>query len=588
MVAGIALYRPGPMQSIPKYIANKKDPSKIKYVTPELASVLDVTYGCLIYQEQVMQIVRDLAGYSYGRSDLVRRAMSKKKQDVMEEEHKWFVHGKENEDGTVDVPGCVRNGISEQAADTIFDEMRSFAEYAFNKSHAAAYAVVAFQTGYLKKYYPLEFMAALMTSVMGKPEDVSKYINYCRQVGIQVLPPSIISSQKKFAVEGDKIRFGLLALKGVGEGAIDEVIRARELNGPPKDIFSFVESVDLSLVNKKAVESFIKSGAFDCLNPNRAMHLAIYETLMESTQKNNRKNLDGQISLFQLEEEIMNTGDVNISLPDIENFSEDVLLSLEKEVTGVYITGHPLNTYSKRIREIASLELGALSAGESGDGDDETEIVESDGPVAMNGQILKDNDKVIVVGMIMGRRKLVTKNSKIMEFIQLEDMTGTGEIIVFPNTYEKYGQELREDRVLVIGGHLNFKEGEQPKIIADSIIDIDYYEHQRNVDEEAQRDLKKNPGQYDDAVKLRIPPKGSGVGTASEMEEEEVMDRILALIDDFSGDECVLVYKRDGSIQMRSGAMGTGVRPSLRFADQAAELLGNANVKIKKIARTML
>ena len=617
VVAGIALYRPGPMQSIPKYIANKKDPSKIQYVTPKLAPILDVTYGCLIYQEQVMQIVRDLAGYSYGRSDLVRRAMSKKKQDIMQEERRFFIHGKDDEEGKVEILGCVRNGITEEAASDIFDQMESFAEYAFNKSHAAAYAVVAFQTGYLKRYYPLEFMAALMTSVIGSSDSVSKYINYCRQRGIEVLPPCIVKSEKKFTVEDGKIRFGLLALKGVGDSAIDSVIESRKLMGPPKDIFGFMEDIDTRYVNKKAVESFIKSGAMDCLNPNRAALLAVYETLMESAQKANRQNVEGQLSLFQIAEDAMSSGDSNFRLPDVENFSPDLLLALEKEVTGVYITGHPLDSYMDRIRNIATMELGALSdIGGSDSDSDEDAFMESDGPIALDGRVLQDDDKVIVVGMISDRRRLVTKNNKMMEFIQFEDATGTAEVIVFPNTYEKYSGELLDDKVLVVNGRLQFKEGEQPKIIAESIIGIEHwsgpdndyeaggtegyraggqgmYNSERVTPEEnapAGGQAEKPIGRAAvsaDAVKIRIPEIGSSTGEACALSDTEALEKIKELIDSYPGDEQILIYQRDGSIISRGGpgGRGKGVRPTLDFAEEAALLVGNANIKIKRIAR---
>ena len=277
VVAGIALYRPGPMDSIPKYIENKKNPKGIRYVHPALAPILDVTYGCLIYQEQVMQIVRDLGGYSYGRSDLVRRAMSKKKMDVMLEEKEYFIHGKLDEDGNVEIAGCVRNGIPEEAAEAIFQDMVSFAEYAFNKSHAAAYGVVAYETGWLKAHYPVEFMAALMTSVMGDSDSVAKYIRNCSEMGIAVLPPCVNESQKKFSVVDGKIRFGLQAVKNVGEGAIDAIIEAREQKGLPKTLPQFISNVEISQVNKKAIESLIKAGATDCLEGNRAAQLAAYE-----------------------------------------------------------------------------------------------------------------------------------------------------------------------------------------------------------------------------------------------------------------------------------------------------------------------
>ena len=300
VVAGISLYRPGPMDSIPKYIENKKNPSGIQYVDESLAPILDVTYGCLVYQEQVMQIVRDLGGYSYGRSDLVRRAMSKKKKDVMLQEKEYFINGKLDENGNVEIAGCIRNGISRQAAEAIFEDMETFAQYAFNKSHAAAYAVVAYETGYLKKHYPVEFMAALMTSVMSDAKMIARYIRNCSDMGIEVLPPSVNKSLKKFSVEDGKIRFGLLGVKNVGENVIEAILKAREEKGEPSDIFTFINNLDISQVNKRAIESLIKAGACDCLEGNRAAKLAVYETLVESAQNTSKKNLEGQISLFQM------------------------------------------------------------------------------------------------------------------------------------------------------------------------------------------------------------------------------------------------------------------------------------------------
>ncbi|HVI42891.1 MAG TPA: DNA polymerase III subunit alpha, partial [Anaerovoracaceae bacterium] len=299
IVAGISLYRPGPMASIPTYIENKKNPKGIEYVDKSLEPILSVTYGCLVYQEQVMQIVRDLAGYTYGRSDLVRRAMSKKKMDILLKEQEYFVYGKEK-DGNIEIKGCIRNGIPESAANEIYNQMISFAEYAFNKSHAAAYAVLAYQTAYLKTYYPVEFMAALMTSVIGDSTQIAKYIRNCIEMKIDVLPPDINESSKKFTVKDGKIRFGLLGVKNVGEGVIDEIVKMREEKGLPKDIFQFINNIDIHEINKKAIESLIKAGAFDCLNDNRAKHLSVYEGLIESAQNNSRKNIEGQISLFQM------------------------------------------------------------------------------------------------------------------------------------------------------------------------------------------------------------------------------------------------------------------------------------------------
>ena len=352
IVAGVALYRPGPMASIPTYIENKKHPDQITYIHESLQPILSVTYGCLIYQEQVMQIVRDLGGYTYGRSDLVRRAMGKKKMEVMLQEKEYFIHGKEDEDGNVEISGCVRNGIPEKIAEEIFNQMVSFAEYAFNKSHAAAYAVIAYETAYLKAYYPVEFMAALMTSVMGDSSSIAKYIRNCTEMGIQVLPPDINESGKKFTVKDGKIRFGLLGVKNVGEGAIEAIIKAREEKGAPKDIFQFISNVDIHEVNKKAVESLIKAGALDSLNENRAAHMAVYESLIESAQNDSRKNIEGQMSLFQLNAEQMELEEASARLPETANFPRELLSSMEKEMLGVYISDHPLKDYEEQIQKL--------------------------------------------------------------------------------------------------------------------------------------------------------------------------------------------------------------------------------------------
>ncbi|MGI6212251.1 MAG: DNA polymerase III subunit alpha [Anaerovoracaceae bacterium] len=469
IVAGISLYRPGPMDSIPKYIENKKHPENIEYVTPKLAPILDVTYGCLVYQEQVMQIVRDLAGYSYGRSDLVRRAMSKKKAAVMMEEKQYFIYGKTAEDGTVEIPGCIRNGVSKEAAEAIFSDMETFAQYAFNKSHAAAYAVVAYETGYLKRFYPVEFMAALLSSVMGDSAQVSKYIRNCREMGIEVLPPSIWDSSAKFTVTDGKIRFGLRGVKNVGEHAIEEIIRAREQHGKPKDIFQFISDIDISLVNKKAVESLIKAGALDCMNENRAAHLAVYEGLMESAQQDARRNIAGQISLFDLGADA-GSGDLSgQKLPNVSNFSSKVLLAMEKEMLGVYLSGHPLDDYREEIERLSTItSLDLVPQQEEPDTEDGT-LQESGFDGAGAGRsVLIDHMQVCCCGMITGKKNITTKNNKQMAFVDLEDLYGTIEIVVFPNIYNDFYEEIVEDNVVAVRGKLSLREGKAPSILADS------------------------------------------------------------------------------------------------------------------------
>ena len=570
VVAGISLYRPGPMDSIPKYIENKKNPDKINYVTPELAPILDVTYGCLVYQEQVMQIVRELAGYSFGRSDLVRRAMSKKKKDVMDQEKEYFIHGIVAEDGTIEVPGCLRNGISEEAAEAIFADMETFAQYAFNKSHAAAYAVVAYETGYLKKYYPVEFMAALMTSVMGDAKSISKYIRNCQDMGIEVLPPCIHESQKKFSVVDGKIRFGLLGVKNVGEGAIDAIIKAREGKGKPKDIFQFINNIEISEVNKKAIESLIKAGALDCLNPNRAAHLAIYESLVESAQNTAKKNIAGQMSLFQINMEEMSSGDTSGRLPEVSNFSKEMLLAMEKEMLGVYITDHPLNEYADRIRELVSVTSEQLSAAAEPEHHDGNEIV--------------DGMSVIMAGMITGKKNLVTKNNKMMAFVDLEDLYGTVEVVVFPNVYERFSHSIAEDKVVIIKGKLNFKEEEVPKLLADTIVDI--HELEENLELlKAEQDRSPYPlrpqnvaskppqggrsqGAPADAVKVRIP---------QEADEQEILQQLQQIFRDFHGNTPVLIYLQNGKI-VKTSPQG-GVYPTITFFDTVADIVGRANIK---------
>ncbi|MBR3147299.1 MAG: DNA polymerase III subunit alpha [Eubacterium sp.] len=578
VVAGISLYRPGPMDSIPKYIANKKDPSKIKYVTPELAHILDVTYGCLVYQEQVMQIVRDLAGYSYGRSDLVRRAMSKKKKDVMLQEKEYFINGKLDENGNVEIPGCIRNGISKEAAEAIFSDMETFAQYAFNKSHAAAYAVVAYETGYLKRYYPVEFMAALMSSEMGNVEHLSKYIRDAEENGIEILPPSVNESGRKFTCENGKIRYGLQAVKNVGEGAIDNIIQARKQNGLPGNIFEFVNGIDVGLVNKKAMESLIKAGALDCFSANRAAHLAVYESLMDSAQNDARKNVAGQISLFSMEGVSMDTGDAAGRLPDVANFDDRMLLSMEKEMLGVYITGHPLKEYEQKMSALATVTSKDLAASISGEEDDEEGQVNESGYSGGENQDIYDGKDVVIAGMVTGKKTLVTKSSKMMAFVDIEDLYGVMETVVFPNVYERCQEILNEDEVVVMKGKLNFKEGEMPKVLADNIVLIDDPEVDKISDFRNSRGTGRYPEQDVippaekepdvQPVKVRIP---------QDSEESEVLSRIKEVIARYPGNTPVYIYLKSGRT-IRTGS-GGGVRPTAELLSDLGDIVLNRNVK---------
>lgn len=535
IVAGISLYRPGPMGSIPTYITNKKYPEEIEYLHESLEPILSVTYGCLVYQEQVMQIVRDLAGYTYGRSDLVRRAMGKKKMDVMLQEKEYFIHGKEDEQGNIEIKGCVRNGVPENIAGEIFNQMVSFAEYAFNKSHAAAYAVVAYETAYLKAYYPVEFMAALMTSVIGDGVQIAKYIRNCNEMGIEVLPPSIIDSSKKFTVADGKIHFGLLGVKNVGPGVIDEIVKSREEKGLPKDIFQFISNVNIHEINKKAIESLIKAGAFDCLNENRAQHLAVYESLLESAQNNSKKNIEGQMSLFQLNSDEMEIDSISGRLPEISNFSQDILIGMEKDMLGVYLTGHPLKNYEQQIVKLVSITAEDLAHAETNEN-------------------VTDGMKATIAGIVSGKKILVTKSNKQMAFLDIEDLYGEIEVVVFPNVYEKYLQFIKEENILVIKGTVNFKEDEAPKILADKIIQIDSIN-------EPERELP---------LKIKIPRS---------LNEGKSFTMIKELILANKGQKPVMIYIEETGKKFKTNR-DLWVNPNESFISAIEGLVGKENVKL--------
>lgn len=406
-------------------------------------------------------------------------------------------------------------------------------------------------------------MAALMTSVMGDAGQISKYIRNCTDMGIQVLPPSVNESDKKFTVEDGKIRFGLRGVKNVGEGAIDAIIKAREEKGLPKDIFSFISGVDVSQINKKAMESLIKAGALDCLDGNRAAHLAVYEMLMESAQSTARKNIEGQISLFQTSRDVMSSGDVTGSLPKVADFDKDDLLAMEKEMTGVYITDHPLSKYADVIRKVATVTSEDL-AGVRDDGRENR---------------IKDGQTAVVAGMITGKKTLVTKSHKLMAFIDVEDLYGTVEAVVFPNVYERCGGNVEEDRVVAIRGKIDIKEDKAPNLLADSIVDINETEalfasRVGGTGSEAGKGGRKNGFDEPSPVKVKIPEYG---------DEKEILSKVSDILRRHRGNVPVLIYLRSGKI-VRT-AQGAGVRPTLIFAEEVADLVGNANVKIEVIAR---
>ena len=457
VVAGISLFRPGPMESIPRYISSKKDPSRVSYTHEALKPILDVTYGCMVYQEQVMQVVRELGGYSYGRSDIVRRAMGKKKMDVMEKERKYFIHGKEDEQGNVEIKGCIRNGIPKEAANKIYDEMIDFAKYAFNKSHAAAYAVLAYQTAYLKYYYPVEFMAALMTSIMGDTSKVAQYIHDAKKMEIEILPPNINKSHSKFTVEKGKIRFGMAAVKNVGVSMIDSIVRVRQEKGEYKDFNDFCQKVPSRDLNKRAIESLIKCGAFDGFDANRAQLMSIYENVLDSVSKAKKKNVDGQIGLFDLGA-VDNLSVPSQRLPDLKEFNEKKKLAMEKETVGMYITGHPLAEYEGVLKDFITTNSAELKEGVK-----ETE----------NTPVFRDKQPVIVGGLVAEKSTKITRNNHLMAFIRLEDLYGDLECVIFPNIYERYQPLIEEDQILLIKGTLDVKEDEDPKILINKVKSVE-------------------------------------------------------------------------------------------------------------------
>jgi DNA polymerase-3 subunit alpha len=444
IIAGISLYRPGPMAEIPKYIRNKKDPECIKYETEELKPILGVTYGCMVYQEQVMQIVRDLAGYSMGRSDLVRRAMSKKKHEVMEQERKSFVEG------------CLKRGINPGAADRIFDSMMDFASYAFNKSHAAAYAVVGYQTAYLMCYYPAEFLAAMLNSVMGDSTKVAYYIRYADEKGIQILPPDINESIDKFAVTGNRIRFGLSAVKNVGVNVIRSIVKSREEKGRFTDLEDFCSKIDITCINKRVVESLIKAGAFDCFGVYRSQLLDVYEKVLDGISNERKRNIEGQMSLFSGVQD----SKIMIRYPDIREFDKKHLLAMEKEMTGLYLTGHPLDQYERALRNQTSIKISDIVS---------VEVLEDDDDSLQADSGVKDGDMVIIGGIITEISRKITRNNANMAFVKIEDLFSVIEVVVFPKTYEKCKGLIEEDGIVLVKGRVSIKEDEKPKLLCESL-----------------------------------------------------------------------------------------------------------------------
>ncbi|MBS7527047.1 DNA polymerase III subunit alpha [Fusibacter paucivorans] len=455
IIAGISLYRPGPMDSIPLYIKNKNNPAGIAYLHPKLKPILEVTYGCLVYQEQVMQIVRDLGGYSYGRSDIVRRAMSKKKMDVMQRERTYFKFGKHTGEED-DITGCEGNGVSAEIADQIFDDMIDFAKYAFNKSHAAGYAIIAYQTAYLKAHYTVEYMAALMTSVTGSHSKLALYIQDAKDHGIEILQPDVSKSYKYFSVENGKIRYGLGAIKNVGSGIIKAIVKARQKR-PFQSFFDFCEAIETSELNKKAVESLIKAGALDSVGGYRSQLLAVFERTVDGVHSQKRRNAEGQFSMFSMDLPDLNSEAMGNKLPEMPELRFDIFLQFEKEMLGIYLTGHPLDPYKARLKHISTLNMSELQ-----------ETVED-----QLSPLVKDGDMISLGGLVVSKLEKITRNGQNMAFITVEDLYDQIEVIIFPKVYQQCEALIQKDSFVAVRGRLNLKEDEPPKLIADRVVAID-------------------------------------------------------------------------------------------------------------------
>ena len=527
IIAGISLYRPGPMDFIPRYIKGKNNAASITYLCPQLKPILEPTYGCIVYQEQVMQIVRDLGGYTMGRSDLVRRAMSKKKQSVMEKERANFIYGNEEEG----VPGCVSNGISAEVAGTIYEEMMDFAKYAFNKSHAACYAVVSYQTAYLKYYYPVEFMAALLTSVIDNPGKVSEYILTCRSMGIKILPPDINEGEAGFSVSGGSIRYALTAIKGVGRPVIDQVTAEREARGPFLSIQDFVTRMADSEVNKRTVENFIKSGTFDGLGGTRKQFMSVFVQMMDAQQHNKKNNLAGQMSLFDLVDE-EDKGEFEIRLPDVGEYSKELLLGFEKEVLGIYVSGHPLEEYEQTWRKhITRTTADFLLDEETGE---------------MN---VRDQERVTIGGMISDKKIKYTRNDKVMAFLTLEDLVGTVEVVVFPKVYEQESAKLTEDSKVFIKGRASAEEDRDGKLICESIQAFD--------------DIRKT-------LWIKFPTKEA---------YEKTEKALLELLAQSDGNDGVVIYVENPKAK-KALPPNRNVKADKELVSRLSELYGESNIRV--------
>lgn len=533
ITAVIALYRPGPMESIPRFIENSQNPEKIRYKHPVLEPILSVTYGCIVYQEQVIEIFRRLAGFSLGQADNIRRAMSKKKHAVIDAERKAFIHGDEQRN----IPGCVKNGIPEDTANAIYDEILDFASYAFNKAHAVAYAIVAYRTAYMKRHYPQEYMAALLTSVLDSSGKVAEYIAECREMRICLLPPDVNESDAWFTVVGDDIRFGLVAVKNIGEKFILQLMAERSENGPFKSLEDFCRRMSGKELNRRAIESLIRAGAFDSTGVNRHAMLTMLDAVLESVADDGRKNIAGQFDLF---------GDgggaisAQVAVPDVEEFSRAELMSMERETTGLYLTGHPMDEYRDAARQAGAVNIGAILA----------DFAEDSGP-----ERFADEQLVTVAGIISGKRTRTTRNGTLMAYVQLEDDTGTIELLAFQRVLDNCGGYIAENAAVVARGRISVRDEKEPQIVVDSLRPIS-----DAVDRAAMQPRRKGPGK----LWVRLPGQSA-----------RVMRRIELLLEMFPGEDKLILYFSDSGKRLGASCV---IHPAL--VEELENMAGEDNVKV--------
>ncbi len=534
MTAIVALYRPGPMDSIPKFIANKLDPSKITYKTPLLEPILKVTYGCIVYQEQVIEIFRSLGGYTMGQADNIRRAISKKKMHVIDAERNVFVYGDEKQG----IPGAVAKGVTEQAAQSIYDEIVDFANYAFNKAHAVCYAVVSYQTAYLKCHYPKQYMAALMTSVLDSATKISGYIAECKDMGIPTLPPDINHSVDHFAVEGDAIRFGLGAVKNVGRGLIRSMVAKRKEGGPFQSLEDFIQRMGEGELNKRAVENFIKCGAMDCFGYHRSELLAVYDSMMDSIAISRKKNLDGQMGLFAMLQDADEAA--SIPIPKLAEMSRGDLMLMEKETTGIYLSGHPMDDYRHLLKGTHVIPIGRL--------------MDEDSPY-------QDDQIVSIAGVVQSVKMKTTRNNSMMAYITLEDDTASIEMLAFSNVISQYGNYMRENDPVVIVGRLSMRDDKEPQIVINRARPMsDFACPNPVIDDMPKIEQQKNATLY-----LRLPTK-----------DEKLFGKIRAILGMFPGSQQVVVYFADTKQRV-----GSTCSLDKRMLDELVRVLGQENVVVK-------